>query len=122
MQSLDLAALDLFPEIASVLFGRTDILPLSPEEADDENESSENDGYKSNNEDERQSVSRQIKARRGQKNFRDSLIGRYGKICMVTGCTILDIWKLHYKAYRGVKDNHVANGLLLRSVFILFLT
>ncbi|MBB5624099.1 hypothetical protein HDE69_005196 [Pedobacter cryoconitis] len=116
MQSLSLAALDLFPEIAPVLFGRTDILPLSPEEANDENESPEDGEYNSNNEDERQSVSRQIKARRGQKNFRDSLIERYGKICMVTGCTILDILEAaHIKPYRGIKDNHAANGLLLRS-------
>lgn len=116
MQSLDLAALDLFPEISSVLFGRTDIIPLFPEEGNDENESPVDGEYNSNNEDERQSVYRQIKARRGQKNFRDSLIERYGKICMVTGCTILDILEAaHIKPFRGVKDNHVANGLLLRS-------
>ncbi|MBB5637268.1 hypothetical protein HDE68_003181 [Pedobacter cryoconitis] len=116
MQSLNQAALDLFPEITSILFGRTDTLLLSPEEGNDENEYPEDGGYNSNNEDERQSVSRQIKARRGQKKFRDSLIERYGKICMVTGCTILDILEAaHIKPYKGVKDNHAANGLLLRS-------
>jgi len=116
MQSLDLTALDLFPEISSVLYVKTDKLTLSPEEGSDENEFSEGEEYSSNNEDERESISRQIKARRGQKTFRNSLIKRYGKICMVTGCTILDILEAaHIKPYRGIKDNHVANGLLLRS-------
>lgn len=92
------------------------ILYSSPEEGNDENEYSEDGGYNSNNDDERQSASRQIKERRGQKKFRDSLIERYGKFCMVTGFIILDIIEAaHISPYRGIKDNHVANRLLLRS-------
>jgi len=116
MQKLDLAALGLFPEIASALYGKVDTIVLSAEEGTDDTEPTEEEKYNNNNKDERPLVNRQIRARRGQKKFRDSLRERYGDICMVTGCTILDILEAaHISPYRGIKDNHVANGLLLRS-------
>jgi putative restriction endonuclease len=116
MQKLDLAALGLFPEIAPALYAKMDTIILSAEEGIDDIEPTEEEKYNNNNKDERPLVNRQIRARRGQKKFRDSLRERYGDICMVTGCTILDILEAaHISPYRGIKDNHVANGLLLRS-------
>jgi hypothetical protein len=62
----------------------------------------------------RATVFRQIKARRGQQAFRDSLRERYGDQCMISGCGLMDaVEAAHIKPYRGDGDNHPANGLLL---------
>lgn len=59
---------------------------------------------------------RQIRERRGQRQFRDALLARYGKQCLVTGCEILAVLEAaHISPYRGENDNHPENGLLLRS-------
>lgn len=59
---------------------------------------------------------RQIKARRGQQPFRDSLRQRYGDRCLISGCAMMDVVEAaHIKPYRGDADNHPANGLLLRA-------
>jgi len=74
------------------------------------------EAYIPNNTDERQIVLKQIRARRGQKTFRDKLIKKYGAVCMVTGCTIMHIIEAcHINPYKGEKDNDVNNGLLLRT-------
>ena len=58
---------------------------------------------------------RAIRQRRGQQKFRDNLVKRHGA-CQVTGCRILDVLEAaHINSYRGEKDNHVSNGLLLRA-------
>lgn len=90
---------------------------LDADEALDENDDYPvNTVYTPNNTDERQTVLKQIKARRGQKQFRDKLIKKYGPVCMVTGCTILHIIEAcHINPYKGEKDNDVNNGLLFRT-------
>jgi putative restriction endonuclease len=66
--------------------------------------------------DKRSVVVRQIAQRRGQQQFRNVLLGRYGYRCMMTGCKLLDVVEAaHIKPYRGPDDNHPENGLLLRS-------
>jgi hypothetical protein len=61
-------------------------------------------------------VFRQIKARRGQQAFRDSLRVRYGDHCLISDCALIDVVEAaHIKPYRGEADNHPANGLLLRA-------
>jgi HNH endonuclease len=66
--------------------------------------------------DRRALVERQIRERRGQAQFRDSLRTRYGNRCLVTGCEILAVLEAaHIKPYRGEGDNDPANGLLLRA-------
>ena len=68
--------------------------------------------------DERETISRQIRARRGQKNFRDALRARYGDQCVITGCSLLAIVEAaHISPYLGPKDNAPDNGLLLRADF-----
>jgi hypothetical protein len=72
--------------------------------------------YRPTSEDSRERVMRQIKARRGQKEFREALRQRYGDHCMISGCTLLDVVEAaHIRPYRGPADNHPANGLLLRA-------
>lgn len=74
------------------------------------------DDYIPSNSDERPQIIQTIFARRGQEKFRDSLRNLYGDKCMITGCEILHIIEAaHINPYRGEKDNHVTNGLLLRS-------
>jgi hypothetical protein len=66
--------------------------------------------------DHRLAVLRQIRQRRGQQKFRNDLILRYGGRCLVTGCGVLDVIEAaHIWPYRGEKDNHAENGLLLRA-------
>jgi len=74
------------------------------------------DNYIPSDKDERPKIFQAIFARRGQQKFRDSLREFYGDKCMITGCEILDVIEAaHINPYRGEKDNHLTNGLLLRS-------
>jgi predicted restriction endonuclease len=67
-------------------------------------------------EDAREQVFLAIKARRGQRKFRDALIVAYESRCAVTGCGILDVLEAaHITPYRGSTTNHITNGLLLRA-------
>jgi hypothetical protein len=66
--------------------------------------------------DARERVLRAIKARRGQKGFREAVLAAYGKRCAVTGCAVLDVLEAaHITPYLGPETNHVTNGLLLRA-------
>lgn len=65
--------------------------------------------------DQRKTVERQIKQRRGQKNFRDKLL-KSNPECAVTECDLIDILEAaHIDAYRNDSHNDISNGLLLRS-------
>jgi len=84
--------------------------------ANDADEEVQEAGFSLEDVDLRAVVFRQIKARRGQQAFRDSLRERYGDQCMISGCTLMDVVEAaHIKPYRGDGDNHPANGLLLRA-------
>jgi len=66
--------------------------------------------------DAREKVFREIKARRGQGQFRDALIEAYEGRCAITGCGVLDVLEVaHITPYLGPETNHVTNGLLLRA-------
>jgi hypothetical protein len=76
----------------------------------------EPDGFSPNMSDTRQSILREIKARRGQRKFRVALLKRYGQRCVITGCELADVLEAaHIWPYRGERDNHAENGLLLRA-------
>ena len=67
-------------------------------------------------EDARRRVRREIFARQGQSDFRDSLIHAYRGQCAVTGCTVIPVLEAaHLHPYRGMHTNLVTNGLLLRA-------
>jgi len=66
--------------------------------------------------DTRSEILRTIKQRRGQQKFRNALLKRYGRHCLVTGCELLDVIEAaHIWPYRAQSDNHPGNGLLLRA-------
>lgn len=66
--------------------------------------------------DRRRQITGSIRLRRGQSKFRKSLIRRYGPACLISGCELLDVVEAsHIWPYRGDKDNHPENGLLLRA-------
>jgi hypothetical protein len=74
------------------------------------------DAYVPSNLDERDVTERQIRARRGQTAFRQALRMRFGDICLVTRCSLPDLLEAaHISPYRGAKDHHPSNGLLLRA-------
>lgn len=53
--------------------------------------------------------------RPGQGKFRQQLIELHGMSCMISGCTIPEaIDASHICPYRGIDDNHLSNGILLR--------
>ncbi len=68
-----------------------------------------------NNSDERKVINRNITVRIGQSDFRNTLINAWGQ-CAFTGCkTMAVLDAAHIYPYRGDKDNHIKNGLLLRT-------
>lgn len=84
--------------------------------ADDSYEDDYNYEYIPTPEDSREIIFQQIRKRRGQSKFRNSLRQRYDDQCMISGCQIIDILEAaHISSYRGADDNHPDNGLLLRA-------
>lgn len=66
--------------------------------------------------DSREAVLRSIRQRRGQAAFRAALLRRFGGRCVITGCALADVLEAaHIWPYRGTRDNHPENGLLLRA-------
>jgi hypothetical protein len=66
--------------------------------------------------DARDKLLRGIKARRGQKVFRDRLLAAYDGRCAISGCAVLDVLEAaHIVPYRGGNTHHPTNGLLLRA-------
>lgn len=56
-----------------------------------------------------------VKERPGQKEFRLRLFDAYGRICLLTGCTVEEaIDGAHIDPYNGKLFDHPQNGLLLR--------
>jgi hypothetical protein len=105
-----------YPNAAAViaLFVAREYLP--PEAAEAEGAAEPTTEYAPCSEDNRRIVLRQIRARRGQQEFRDNLRNRYGDRCMISGCELLHVIEAaHIQPYRGPDDNHIDNGLLLRS-------
>jgi hypothetical protein len=66
--------------------------------------------------DARERVLAQIVRRRGQKEFRESLLAAYERRCAVTNCDVVDVLEAcHIMPYQGPATNDVSNGLLLRA-------
>ena len=64
----------------------------------------------------RRRVLREISLRRGQTQFRERLVQRYGNLCQVSRCSFpLLVEAAHILPYGKTGDNSVHNGLLLRS-------
>lgn len=84
-----------------------------PEAAEDPGDTA---GYAPTSRDERERVEREINARRGQEEFRKRLLKRFNDTCVITGCRLSVVLEAaHIVPYRGDKDHHPTNGLLLRA-------
>ena len=112
IQRIDNEALVQFSEISHHLIDGIQAFGLHPSEGLDQ----QIQGYSPNSLDERDLIIQTIKVRRGQQAFRETLRKHYGDLCMISNCKILAILEAaHIAPYRGIKDNHVSNGLLLRA-------
>lgn len=123
MQRIDLTALTdglvaATPAISPLLRGELAHPYLTPYDGDGgegENVTVEEGTYAPSGIDTREQVERSIKMRRGQRRFRLSLLKTYSA-CMVSGCVLVDLLEAaHIQPYRGERDNHDENGLLLRA-------
>jgi dsRNA-specific ribonuclease len=64
--------------------------------------------------DEREFLLKKVATRKGQAGFRKTLLDEWGNCC-ISGCNINSILEAaHIAPYRGDKDNHIQNGLILR--------
>jgi dsRNA-specific ribonuclease len=64
--------------------------------------------------DEREFSLKKVATRKGQAGFRKTLLDEWGNCC-ISGCNINSILEAaHIAPYRGDKDNHIQNGLILR--------
>lgn len=114
---IERALIDRFPATSFLISGFLQGSVLSPADADEDAESIDVAApFVTTMTDTREKVLRSIRARRGQRAFRDKLIRRYGARCMASGCELMDIVEAaHIDPYRGENDNHPENGLLLRT-------
>lgn len=118
MRPLSLTGLiDVLPAPARKAFElamHLDTAPYVPLADDAGSETAE--PYVPTGDDLREAVQRQIKARRGQREFRERLRQRFQDKCAVTGSNVVQLLEAaHIRPYRGPQDNHVDNGLLLRT-------
>ncbi|WP_437941118.1 HNH endonuclease [Sorangium sp. So ce341] len=89
---------------------------LAHEDAEPSGTERDGGAYVPSTRDSREKIMRSIRARRGQRAFRQVLRARYGDRCVVSGCTLVDILEAaHIVPYRSTSDNHPENGLLLRT-------
>lgn len=110
IQKLSIDALDLFDSIKEILNKDLTLLPNQALNIDEYN------NYIINEYDERETILKAIKIRRGQQDFRKELLKKYNSTCIITGCKIVEILEAaHINPYRGEKENHISNGLLLRA-------
>lgn len=112
MQYLSLDALLLFANLKEELDNahKQTIQPTTSLLVETENP------YYATSEDERDLLMQTIKARRGQQTFRKKLLEQFKATCVISGCKIIDILEAaHINPYRGEKDHHSGNGLLLRA-------
>jgi putative restriction endonuclease len=95
--------------VATALRSAPPVKLLVAQDASDE-------AYVPDGHDERDIIERQIRARRGQRTFREKLRRRFNDTCLVTRCNLPDLLEAaHISPYRGDKDHHPSNGLLLRA-------
>jgi putative restriction endonuclease len=107
------------PNLYGLILGFLNGKQLEPEEGSDEDQDEQAEAtgpsFAPTIGDMRDTILRAIKQRRGQRKFRTTLIKRYGSLCMISGCSVLDVLEAaHIAPYRGEADHHVDNGLLLR--------
>lgn len=105
-----------FPESSRLFLRAAMATTLDPADASIQEKDVSGFDYFSWEGDERMIALRAIRVRRGQALFRDKLLGIYSAQCVVSRCALVDLLEAaHIAPYRGVLDNNLTNGLLLRS-------
>lgn len=92
------------PAIKKLLDGSLTEAYIQQDDADieEDHENTDSQSYPLIGEDLRPITMRQIRARRGQRKFRQALRKRYSSRCMITGCQLIDIIEaVHISPYRG---------------------
>jgi putative restriction endonuclease len=113
-QGLDGVLRRHWPEAAELLRLSAAAGGIAPGDSDDE--PPPDPGYAPSPADQREKVMRQIRARRGQRKFREALLRAFGRRCVFSGCALVDLLEAaHILPYRGDADHHASNGLLLRA-------
>ena len=103
------------PYLAALFAGLAHTRSLMPDDAD-EGDDEAAAGDQPSDAKRRDNLLTTIRARRGQRTFRNRLIRRYGPRCMVSGCPLIDIVEAaHIWPYRTISDSNPDNGLLLRA-------
>lgn len=95
-----------------------DLQPPSESELTAAQKLAEAEGYfdPKNVEDARERINTSIVRRRGQPQFRKSLLKAYDSRCVITGCDAEQALEAaHIIPYLGPNTNHPSNGLLLRA-------
>jgi hypothetical protein len=107
---LKLAYLQQHPKLAQTIH---ELIPLDIDSIPDPKP---DEPFQPNDQDERTSALQSVKLRRGQAAFRAALLAHFEGRCVVSDCQVEEILEAaHINPYRGTKDNHVENGLLLRA-------
>jgi hypothetical protein len=103
------------PKTAALLDSLIPLLELSADEAAPDLPEDEN-GHEAQDGDTGDDAWRTVRARRGQRTFRNNLLSRYSSTCVVSGSKVLDVLEAaHISPYREARHNGVENGLILRS-------
>jgi len=87
-----------------------------PEKKENNGKDGDEGDYGRNGDNERTRILRSIAERRGQPKFRKKLLERFENRCAISNCSDPEALEAaHISPYISEKDNHVKNGLLLRS-------
>jgi len=98
-------------ELPSILIS----ISLTDQKNKDYSQSTQSNDFILDKQDRRKKRSSTTTTRTGQSSFRTLVLSNY-KQCCITGCAINEIIEAaHIAPYRGEKDNHIKNGLLLRT-------
>jgi hypothetical protein len=107
---LKLAYLQQYPKLAQTIH---ELIPLNIDSIPD---LKPDEPFLPNDQDERVAALQSVKLRRGQAAFRSELLVHFQRRCVVSDCQVEEILEAaHIHPYRGTKDHHVENGLLLRA-------
>ena len=65
--------------------------------------------------DHRKKIQTEDYVREGREEFRESLLDVYNNRCIISGCNVVGaLDAAHIAPYRGIKSNHLQNGIILR--------
>jgi hypothetical protein len=114
------AYIDQYPKLTPILdqllHAGFDTSHSTPEPLNNDPQDPETSEFNPNDQDERTAILQSVKVRQGQAAFRNALLTHFQSRCAISGCTVVELLEAaHIHPYRGTKDHHIENGLLLRA-------